>query len=355
MRHTSSLKSAAFVPLPHGRGSVAAALGGVAVGLALATLCACGRYADFTLPAPGPAENINYKVSAVSPPVLGRGAPGAWDSSDVLNPSVVVWQGAFLNLYSGFDGHTWRTGAATSPDGVRWEKSGPVLAPGPAPWEGDYIAANGAALVAGNRVLYWYQAGRPPQIGLAESGDGRAWWKHTVPVLATGPRGSFDERGVADPDVVRFGDSLYLFYLGQDRASRQTIGLARSQDGVMWTKLRANPVLEPGGAGEFDERGVGEPAVWAAHGWYWMLYTGRDAKEQRRIGLAKSRDGVNWTRLGVIFAGGEPWNREVVCDASVLQEGAAIGVWYGGGDVARPDERIDGQIGEFTLTAERGQ
>ena len=29
-----------------------------------------------------------------------------------------------------------------------------------------------------------------------------------------------------------------------------------------------------------------------------------------------------------------------------------VRVWYGGGDVARPDERIDGEIGTFTLRAE---
>jgi hypothetical protein len=327
------------------------------VTLAFATLFGCGRYADFTLPAPGPAEDIIYKVSAVSPPLVGRGAPGAWDSSDVLNPSVVVWRGFYLNLYSGFDGRTWRTGAAISPDGERWEKLGPVLAPDPASWEGDYIAANGSAFQFGHGLLYWYQAGRPPRIGLAESDDGRTWRKRDAPVMGTGPRGSWDERAAADPYVAAFGDFFYMYYLGQDRANRQMIGLARSRDGVAWTKLRASPVLEPGGPGEFDERGAGEPAVWAASGWYWMLYTGRDSGERRRIGLAKSRDGVSWAKLGVIFAGGNPenrnaWNREVVCDPTVLHQGREVRVWYGGGDVARPDERIDGQIGMFTLMAE---
>jgi len=323
--------------------------------LTLAALCACGRYDNFTLPDSGPRQEIVYKAGAVTPAELSRGAPDEWDASDVLNPSVVEWRGGLLNLYSGFDGRTWRTGAAVSSDGARWEKRGQVLTPGPATWEGHYIAANGSVRVFQNRLFYWYQAGRPPQIGLAESDDGRAWKKREIPVVGTGPRGSFDERGVADPYVFRFGDLLYLFYLGQDRANRQMLGLARSRDGVEWTKLRTNPILEPGGPGEFDERGVGEPAVWAAHGWYWMLYTGRDEKEQRRIGLARSSDGVAWTKLGVIFAGGGGWNSKVVCDPTVLQQGEEVRVWYGGGDVARPDERIDGQIGEFTLTAEPGR
>jgi predicted GH43/DUF377 family glycosyl hydrolase len=318
--------------------------------LALAVLSACGRYADFTLPVSRPARDVTYRVSPVSPPLLTRGAAGAWDSVDVLNPSVIVWRETYYNLYSGFDGHTWRTGLATSVDGLKWKKAGFVLQPAPSTWEGDYIAANGSALEFHGRLLYWYQAARPPRIGHAESSDGFTWRKCGRPVLETGPRGSFDEEGAADPDVVSFGDFLYMYYLGQDRAHRQTIGVARSRDGIVWTKLRGNPVLESGGSGQFDERGVGEPAVWTAFGWYWMLYTGRDRHEWRRIGLARSKDGVRWEKLGDIYSGQDRWNRQVVCDPSVIENNGEVRVWYGGGDVPRPDERIDGQIGLFTLT-----
>lgn len=318
--------------------------------LALAVLSACGRYADFTLPALQPAKEITYEVSSISPPVLTRGASGAWDSVDVLNPSVIGAGRIYHNFYSGFDGHTWRTGTALSRDGLKWTKTGLVLQPDPSTWEGDYIAANGSALVFHGRILYWYQAAKPPRIGLAEPSTGPVWRKHSQPVLDTGPRGSFDERGVADPDVVSFGSFLYMYYLGQDRAHRQMIGVARSRDGVVWTKLRSNPVLEPGAPGQFDERGVGEPAVWTAFGWYWMLYTGRDHNEWRRIGLARSHDGVRWEKLGVIYSGSDAWNRQVVCDPSVIEHNGEVRVWYGGGDVPRPDERIDGQIGLFTLT-----
>ena len=94
-----------------------------------------------------------------------------------------------------------------------------------------------------------------------------------------------------------------MYYLGQDRAARQRLGVARSPDGVHWEKLRANPILELGGRGAFDEAGLGEPAVWQSHGFYWMLYTGRDIKENRRLGLARSTDGVHWTKLPAVFAG----------------------------------------------------
>lgn len=317
-------------------------------------LAGCGRYADFTLPAPPPAVDTaaSFHWQAAPAPQL---TPGDWDSVDVLNPSVVRRDGLYYNFYSGYDGRAWHTGLATSSDGERWRKQGKVLSPDAGTWEGGYIAANGSAVVAQNRFLYWYQAGAEssPQIGLARSEDGKVWRKEPKPVLVTGPRGSWDERGAADPYVLRLGDFYYMYYLGQDRARRQRLGLARSPDGVRWEKLRSNPLLELGAGGAFDENGLGEPAVWQSHGAYWMLYTGRDRQEYRRIGLARSADGVTWKKLPGVFAGAEPWDSKVICDPSVLVENGAIRVWFGGGDRARPAENLHGMIGLAHLTRER--
>ena len=141
---------------------------------------------------------------------------------------------------------TWHTAAATSSDGIAWTKLGRVLSPQAS--EGSYIAANGSALVVGDEILYWYEIGYPLRIALARSRDGKNWTRHGEPVVPLGPRGSFDERAVADPYVIRAGGNFYMFYLGQDRARRQSLGIARSTDGVAWEKLRTNPILEPGGA-----------------------------------------------------------------------------------------------------------
>jgi predicted GH43/DUF377 family glycosyl hydrolase len=226
-----------------------------------------------------------------------------------------------------------------------------VLEPDPQTWEGSYIAANGTAIFVERDIWYWYQAGPRgvPRIGLARSSDGRTWRKEPVPVLMPGPRGSWDERGAADPYVFLAGAGwpmyLCMFYLGQDRAQRQRLGVARSRDGVHWEKLRTNPILELGDAGSFDENGLGEPAVWEANGFYWMLYAGRDVHENRRLGLARSTDGVHWKKLPAVFSGSEAWNSKVICDPSVIANDSEVRVWFGGGGVAHPDENINGQIG----------
>jgi predicted GH43/DUF377 family glycosyl hydrolase len=315
-------------------------------------LAGCSNYGEFTLPAaPAGTAPLSFRWSPNPAPVLSPGGPGEWDHVDVLNPSVVKHGSLYYNLYSGFDGRTWRTGLATSPDGLHWTKLGQVLSPQAGTWEGDYIAANGSVVVSGRQFLYWYQAGRLPGIGLARSPDARSWTKLPEPVLRPGPRGSWDERGVADPYVIRLGDTYYMYYLGQDRARRQRLGVARSQDGERWQKLRSNPVLELGAMGTFDENGLGEPAVWVSGGRYWMLYTGRDRLEYRRMGLAWSTDGWHWQRLPAqtVFAGGQAWSSKVVCDPAVWQEGSTILLWFGGGDVATPAENLHGQIGAAIL------
>jgi predicted GH43/DUF377 family glycosyl hydrolase len=230
-----------------------------------------------------------------------------------------------------------------------------VLAPDESTWEGGYIAANGAALVVGGEFFYWYQAGNPPRIGLAASTDGAAWRKQPRPVLALGPRGSWDEMAVADPYVVEVEGRFHMYYLGEDRARRQRLGLAVSEDGVQWTKLRGNPVLGLGEPGSFDEMGLGEPAVWGWEGRYWMIYTGRDRQEYRRLGLAVSADGVGWDRLpeSAVVEGDHAWNEKVLCDPAVEILPDAIRVWFGGGDVAHPAENIHGQIGVARLVVGR--
>jgi predicted GH43/DUF377 family glycosyl hydrolase len=196
--------------------------------------------------------------------------------------------------------------------------------------------------------LYWYQAGTPTRIGLARSKDGRSWTRHGDAVLPVGPRGSFDERAAADPYVIRAGDYFYMFYLGQDRAVRQRLGVARSSDGVSWEKLRTNPVLELGGPLTFDEYGLGEPAVWTSGGSWWMIYTGRGKGEKRRMGLARSMDGVAWSRVEDFapISGAQAWNSMVVADPTLekMPDGS-VRVWFGGGDVASPDQNLHGQIG----------
>jgi hypothetical protein len=308
---------------------------------ALILLSGCGHYTDFTLPAlSGGDPTLTFALDARPEPVFTSG------SGEALNPSVIRHNG-LLNYYSEFDGHTWRTAIASSQDGLHWQRQGVAVAPDPQGWEGSYIAANGSLLWWDGEPWYWYQTGPKPTPEIA-------LWRNSKKcgrVLPRGPYMSWDERAVADPFVLRTGPYFYMYYLGQDRADppRQQLGLARSKDGVSWEKLRSNPVLYLD-----DEAGLGEPAVWQYRGFYWMLYTARHFDETRDLRLARSTDGVHWRKLPAVFAGESAWDSKVLCDPTVLVEDNAVRVWFGGGDVARPDENIHGQIGYGVLRPVHG-
>ncbi|ANB71481.1 hypothetical protein AYM40_03180 [Paraburkholderia phytofirmans OLGA172] len=164
---------------------------------------------DFTLaPSKGLAAPVPLKIENVlAKPVLTRGAPTQWDAVDVLNPSVVRLNGKLFNYYSGYDGKVWRTGIATSSDGIVWRKfdSNPVLQPDGKSWDVSYIAANGAAIVWKGKILYFYQgrdkSGRT-QIGLATSSDGFKFTNYPKPVFATGASHTWDSQAVGDPYVI---------------------------------------------------------------------------------------------------------------------------------------------------------
>ena len=251
----------------------------------------------------------------------------------MLNPSVIRRSGRYVNFYSGYNGIAWATGEALSTDGLNWTKTGEILAPKP----GEYIAANGSLIAFRGQLLYYFQSGSVPAIRLLQ--------RSSAVVLDLGPYGSWDERGVADPYAIQIGDTLYLYYLGMDGARRQRLGVAMSRDGTTWYKLRFNPILELGEYGSFDENGLGEPAVWAAQGYYWMLYTGRGRNEQRRLGLARSLDGVRWEKQPTVISGDQSWDSQVICDPTVIIDGSTARVWFGGGDKPRPDQNVDGRIG----------
>ena len=309
---------------------------------------------------PAFAETPEPKLTIVAiegRPVMGRGAAGAWDSGDVLNPSVIAWRGALYDYYSGFDGSVWRTGLATSSDaGLTWTKAAkPVLDLGA--WTKRYIAANGAAIVIEGQIFYYFQgvdANRVPNIGLATSTDGMTFRSQPDPVLKPGQAGAWDDAAVGDPYVARFGDTFYLYFLGMNRAYVQLIGVAKSTDGVNWTKLDG-PLLPAGGRNDFDANGQGEPAVVYAAPYYYMLYTGRSSREFRDLGWAVSSDGLHWAKKSgglISMWRRQYWDSQVICDPTILPTGKQDGtfyVWFGGGDRPEPAQRLHGQIGRMTI------
>lgn len=114
-----------------------------------------------------------------------------------------------------------------------------------------------------------------------------------------GPPGAWDEGGGYHPRVVLAGPrDLRLFYASPDmKTGRFHIGMARSSDGLKWT--RRGVVLSPGsGADGFDAGGVTAPSVHRTGPASWVMFfeAHRGSSGARSIGVATSSDGLSWTK-----------------------------------------------------------
>lgn len=145
----------------------------------------------------------------------------------------------------------------TSRDGFHWGKPQLVLPGG--------ILDPCVVQVAEDRFhLYYCAGGKKTKDGkevwefkarIATSADGIHWQKAPRPALGFGPDGSWDSKSHAGPCVLKLPDGFHMWYLGSGPYQGKTawrIGHATSQDGLVWTKSSAEPVLNIGKEGDWD-------------------------------------------------------------------------------------------------------
>ncbi|KAF2290107.1 hypothetical protein GH714_002629 [Hevea brasiliensis] len=141
--------------------------------------------------------------------------------------------------------------------------------------------------------------------GLAISQDGRNWARiegdhHSGALFDVGAEKEWDSLFIASPKVVFHGNGdLRMYYHSFDMENGQfAIGIARSRDGIKWVKL--GKIMGGGKVGSFDECGVMNASVVRSKkgGKYVMAYEGIAADGKRSIGLAVSPDGLkDWRRF----------------------------------------------------------
>jgi predicted GH43/DUF377 family glycosyl hydrolase len=155
-------------------------------------------------------------------------------------------------------------------------------------------------------------------IGHAFSEDGDKWTKWGT-VLRRGGMESWDDKSIHHPVILKHEGVYYLFYSGACRTDRhivRSIGLATSKDGRYFIKHPKNPLITPGD--DWDKNYV-RPSrpFWLENLWY-MLYWGFNGKE-RAIGLATSKDLVNWEKHGKII------ENATACDVIIDD---SVNIWY---------------------------
>ena len=118
-----------------------------------------------------------------------------------------------------------------------------------------------------------------------------SWSSFSVPVITRGASGEMDSLQAVDPHVIEVNGIYYCYYGGCDGINFR-IGLAESKNLIEWTKYGI--ILDTLKTG-IERIGVVTPYVIRVGEEYWMYYHTYDGNCDRGC-LAISLDGINWTK-----------------------------------------------------------
>lgn len=181
-----------------------------------------------------------------------------------------------------------------------------------------------------------------------------SWTEHPdSPVFGLGPSGSWDDATVFDASVIRDGDTLKMWYTGNDvpqnSAINFKIGYAWSLDGLSWVRLDG-PVIA-GRPGFWDSYGVAGPSVILDGDTLRMWYVSTlPSQPGKGLGYATSVDGITWTRRdSPILETGPPneWDGSYLVSGDVIKKGGMFELWFSGALGSYPFSAIT-QIGYAT-------
>ena len=175
-----------------------------------------------------------------SQPIVSRN-PSPEITNLYINPGAVLfYEGRFHMFFNSFT--SWpgviKVGYMTSNDGYRWEmeQDEPVFTTDQVLFGSGHADVSSALVTDdGTWVLYFHTISGG-QIGRATAASPLGpWTVDADPVLDPGPTGAWDEDGVFWPSVVREDDGYRMYYGGQNPLGT-SIGLATSPEGITWTK-----------------------------------------------------------------------------------------------------------------------
>jgi hypothetical protein len=160
----------------------------------------------------------------------------------VEDVSVVKHDGVFYLFAELEHGGHW----FTSPDGINWERQGPFDI---RTREGQQISERAGStphvLIVDDVWYFYFQ--NTGGVWAASSTDGPEQWTllHEGPVIEPGPE-PYDSRKIASDQVLRYNGRWYMYYHGASKdgsAHPWSTHLAASDDGIHWTKYPQNPVV----------------------------------------------------------------------------------------------------------------
>ena len=225
------------------------------------------------------------------------------------DPFVINFKGRYLMYYSVPEykdhngvNHGWGIGIAESHNLTSWKRIGDVNSDPLATYESKGLCAPSALVIDGTVHLFYQTYGTGPKDAVchATSTDGLTFTRDaTNPIFH--PTGKWNCGRAIDAEVFKFKDNYFLFFATRDSAYQiQIQGVASAPLQTQfhrneWTQLTDWPILKP----EYPWEGkcIEAAAICKHDDFLYMFYAGAYNNEPQQIGVAKSADGVHWTRL----------------------------------------------------------
>ena len=235
---------------------------------------------------------------------------------------------------------------AVSSDGLIWSDNDTVVRASASEWDSNETIAPSVLLDNGTYYLYY------------EAMDSATGHRAIGLATSTSPTGPFSKYGgnpvltasepwednvVGTPVVTKIGTTFYLFYHGFSDGSDR-IGVAYSQSLLgPWTKEPANPILDVGMPGAWDDAKVAPSSVIVSGCRVWVFYEGFDGTNPEtltswRIGVATATLDPEGKITGLsrdkdpVLDLGQDWDKNTVQLPSVIVEGKQLWMYYSGHD-----------------------
>ena len=236
----------------------------------------------------------------------------AADKSGLAAPFAMVWQDKVYLFYQSYGNKNFQDDGicmAWSDDGINFtgHTKNPIFKPH-GDWTNTRAIDAEAAIFKGK--LFLYAATRDPkgavqQIVVAtaspeglndpENKLGSDAWTQAFDGPILKPELPWETRCIEAATVVQRDDSLFMFYAGGYNNDPQQIGVAKSEDGIHWTRLWNVPFIPNGLPGQWNSAESGHPGVFADEdGRTYLFYQGNPGLVEGNRLWFLSRVEIGW-------------------------------------------------------------
>jgi hypothetical protein len=223
---------------------------------------------------------------------------------------------------------------------MSWKRLGVVFAPdGNQPWARSHAALPTPVHVAGDVFRFFYSsrdAERRSHVGWVDvevSETPRVLNVAAEPVLSPGVDGAFDDSGVGVGCIVQQDGVICLYYMGWNLGVRSpwrnAIGMARAQSlRGPFERFSPGPILD---RSPEDPYTLSYPFVLRFGPQDWRMWYGSNltaavgnADINHAIKLARSHDGITWTRDGATVIGFAEQGEHALARPSIVKVGEKL-------------------------------